>query len=114
MIKFLADNWEAFLTPITGIVTYFFTKRKFQKRELAKQDAGVTGANLANVSANFEVYQNLINDLEARFKKRVEELEIDLEKMKTLNEELRSAVARQEKYINKLLTKLEKYEHNPE
>lgn len=109
-MEFILEHWEKLLAPITGIATYFFVTKKFQKRELAAKDADITGANLGNVTANFEVYQNLINDLEDRFKKRIQELEEDLEKMKVVNDELRKAIARQERYINKLQIKIDNYE----
>jgi len=111
MESFIVENWETLLVPISSIVTYLFVKRKYQQRELAQKDAELTGANLGNVTANFEVYQNLINDLENRFKARIEDLEADLEKMKAINEDLRKAVSRQERYINKLLIKIDGYEN---
>lgn len=112
MLEFLIQNWEQFIwTPIVGFVTWYFTKRNLQKAEEAKATADVTGAHLNNITANFEVYQNLINDLEARFKARIQELEEDLEKMKVINEDLRKAVSRQEKYIKKLLLTIEGYEN---
>ncbi|MGK2864903.1 MAG: hypothetical protein ACSLE0_23425 [Chitinophagaceae bacterium] len=110
MNDLILDNWDKLLVPATAIITWVFVKRRYQNRELAKSDADLTGANLGNVTANFEVYQNLITDLETRFKNRIGELESDLDRMKALNEELRAAVQRQERYINKLLIKLDKYE----
>jgi IS1 family transposase len=112
MKEFLVQNWERLMIPLTGIVAYFFSKRKYQKRDLAKSDAQIESQNLENLSKNFQVYQDLVDDLEIRFKKRIEELEVDLIRMKTLNTELRQAVARQEKYINKLIIKIESYESN--
>jgi uncharacterized coiled-coil protein SlyX len=110
MINFIKDNWVALLAPISSLLTYIFVKRKYQKKEIALKDKDIEGATIKNVTANFKVYQDLINDLEIRFKNRIDELELDLDKMKELNNELRKAVARQEKYINKLQLKLDKYE----
>jgi uncharacterized membrane protein YhiD involved in acid resistance len=111
--EFIIENWEAILVPVTGLVVWIFSKRHFQKLQLESDQIDNNTKNLGNVTANFEVYQKLIDDLEVRFKNRIEELEKDLDKMKTLNNELRSAVARQERYINKLLIKLDSYE-NPQ
>jgi len=109
-MNWIAENWEKVMIPITGIVAWFFTKRDAQKVALEKSEADVTGANLGNVTDTFKVYQNLINDLETRFKSQMDDLQGEIEELRVLNGELRSAVNRQEQYINKLKIKLTNYE----
>ena len=110
MNKFLLDNIEIIIGGITTIIAYFTGKGKILKNKVKLSAADVDKANLDNLKDHFKAYQDLITDLENRFKSRIADLEEDLERMKTLNSELRGAIARQEKYINKLLVKLNKYE----
>lgn len=109
-MEFILTHWEKLMAPVTGIAVWYYTKRTTQKSNEAIVAAEATSAHLGNITSNFKVYQELINDLEERFKKRIEDLEEDLDKMRVLNEQLRKAIAGQEKYINKLLTKLGNYE----
>lgn len=108
-MNFIIDNWElilAGLTPIAG----WFGGRKMLKSQLKKSNEEAKDIELNNISSNFKLYQDVINDLEDRFKKRIEELELDLEKIRTLNSELRKVVRNQENYINKLREKIKSYE----
>lgn len=110
MGKFIVDNIQWLVTVIGITVAWFVGDQKILKNKAKLSEEQVDSAKLGNITANFKVYQDLINDLEDRFKKRIDELEIDLEKMKTLNQELRRAISNQEKYIKKLQEKLDSYE----
>jgi len=109
-MNWIAEHWEKVLIPIAGIVTWFFTKKDAQRIAREKSEADVTGANLGNVTDTFKVYQNLINDLELRFKAQLEDLQTDIDELRTVNNELRAAVNRQEQYISKLKIKLTQHE----
>jgi len=110
-MDFIIQNWKELIwSPLVGITVWYFTKRNLQKTSEDKSRASVTGDNLGNITVNFKVYQDLINDLEERFKKKINDLEEDLNKMKILNEELKRAISNQERYIKKLKAKLDSYE----
>lgn len=108
-MEFILANLN-YITPIITALVAWFASRKLKKAELKEVENRGLGGELDNISQNFKVYQGLINDLEGRFKGRITELELDLERFKILNEELRTAVARQEEYISVLREKLDKYE----
>lgn len=110
MNELLSQYWDKLIAPVVGAIVWFFTKRHYQQVAIKEKETNIEGKEIQNITANFKVYQDLINDLEERFKARIEELEADLSKMKALNDELRKAVARQERYINKLQVKLDNYE----
>lgn len=108
-MNFILQNWEIIMA-IIGPIAGWCGNRAYKKNQLKKEKAQTTEVELNTISTNFKVYQDLINDLESRFKSRIEELELDLAKMKTLNKELRTAISDQETYIKKLKKKLEEYE----
>lgn len=108
-MKLLLDNWEILLA-IGGPILAWIGGRSRMRAQLKKAEAEAKDVELGTISSNFKVYQDLINDLEDRFKRRIEELEEDLGKMKTLNTELRKAISNQERYIERLKEKLKSYE----
>ena len=65
-MDFITNNLEWILPIITGIITWF-ASRKFKKAELRTVESEDTSGELSNISQNFKVYQELINDLEDRF-----------------------------------------------
>jgi fido (protein-threonine AMPylation protein) len=110
MIQFIANNWQAIIGTIGIVIAWFVGDKNLLKNKVKLSDEEVDNAKLGNINANFKVYQELINDLEIRFKNRIHDLEEDLDKMKILTLELRKAVSDQETYIKKLHKKLESYE----
>ena len=110
-MNWLTNNWEIILTLIIiPIITWFAGRKHLMQSQVKLSDAEVTGATINNIIANFKVYQDLINDLEERFKHRIEELEGDLEKLKTLNKELRKQIGINERYIKRQQVKIDEYE----
>lgn len=109
-MNFIMDNIQYFINIAVGAVVYFITKYRLQKLNESKSKADILEINIENVSATFEVYQDLLNDLEKRFKLRIEDLEEDLEKLKLLNQELRKQIGSSERYIRRQQLKIDKYE----
>lgn len=111
MQELLNENWKFVLTVIIlPLVTWFAGRKHLMYSNIKKSQAEVTEAELGNITSNFKVYQDLINDLERRFKVRIQELEEDIAKIKLLNEELRKQISSQEKYIKKQQEKIDNYE----
>lgn len=108
-MNYILENWDK-IFMVLGPIASFLLGKELKKLQVKKASAEVEESQLNNISSNFKVYQDLINDLEVRFKNRISDLELDLDKMKTLNSELRKAISNQEKYIKKLQAKLEEYE----
>jgi uncharacterized coiled-coil protein SlyX len=109
-MNYIIEHWETIALIVTPILAWFAGDKKIFKNKVELSNEEVKSAELNNITVNFKVYQDLITDLENRFKNRIFELEEDLNKMKILNEELRKAIGNQEKYIKKLQNKLEDYE----
>jgi len=108
-MEFILQHWEVIVATLSPIIAWF-GGRKLMKTQQSKAESEAAGVELDTISSNFKVYQDLINDLEGRFKRRIEELEKDLERMKTLNVESRKVIRNQERYIQKLKVKLSSYE----
>lgn len=110
MVNYIIQHWETISLIVLPILAWFAGDKKIFKNKVELSNEEVKSAELNNITSNFKVYQDLITDLETRFKNRILELEEDLNKMKVLNEELRKALGNQEKYIKKLQAKIETYE----
>lgn len=110
MIQFLQDNWQSIGMTIGLIVAWFVGKKDLLKKRVKMSQTEIESREIENVTKNFKVYQDLITDLEERFKGRIDDLELDLQKIKDLNLELRRVISNQEKYIDKLKQKISGYE----
>lgn len=107
--NFIIENWEIISGAILTAAA-FIGGRKLKDIEIKKASEEVKGNALDNISSNFKVYQELINDLESRFKSRIIELEEDLERMRLVSIDMRNAITDNENYIKQLKSKLSKYE----
>jgi len=110
MKEFLFNNWQAIAGILGGISLWFGGRKHLLKSQVQQSQAEVTGANIDNVTATLDVYKSALDDLELRYKKRMLELQEDLEIMKTQSEDLKKVIAGNEKYIKKLRMKLDEYE----
>jgi glycine cleavage system regulatory protein len=76
MIKFLTENIEFIVSlVIVPLITWFFSKRHFQARELDSKD-------IQNIKSNLGLYQIMIDDLDVRSKARIKELENEIKDLK--------------------------------
>lgn len=86
MKSFLLENIEFLLSLIIApLITWFFSKRHFQDRELNSKDIEI-------IRQNISLYQYMIDDLDRRAKDTISELE---EK----NKKLRLKIQELEEYI---------------
>lgn len=109
-LNFILENWKAVVAIILGPIISFFAGKTQQEAQIQRAQAENKNAEIGNVENIIEVYQKSLDDLKVRFEERVLELTADVERMNTLNAELRKAVSSQEKYIKKLKNKLAEYE----
>lgn len=109
-MKFITENFSTIILPFITLMGGWLGNRGMQKWKGKHAKNEATGGELNNITKNFELYQKLIDDLDVKFKNRILDLEDDLERVKTLNEELRKTVSNYEKYIKKLKLKLTNYE----
>lgn len=85
MKEFILENIEYILTlVILPTVTWFFSKRHFQARELNNKDIEI-------IRQNLKLYQELINDIESRYEAKlsklydeIQNLEIEITRLKEL------------------------------
>lgn len=112
-MEFVLNNLEWIITTvissIAGISMYFRGK-KVQQLENNKSEKEIESTGIKVHEENIKLYQTLLDDLESRFKNRINILENDVTRMIKLNEEANEVINRQEKYINtkrKYITKLE-------
>lgn len=69
MMNWLVENVESIISPlIVGVITWLFSKRHYQTRELKSQDLDILSKNVA-------AYQNLLDDLDKRYEERIQRLE---------------------------------------
>lgn len=116
-MEFVLNNLEWIITTvissIAGISMYFRGK-KVQQLKNNKSEKEIESTGIKVHEENIKLYQTLLDDLESRFKNRINILENDVTRMIKLNEEANEVISRQEKYINakrKYITKLENILH---
>ena len=83
-------------SPASMVLTWFLTKRHFQKRDLALKDKDIEESTSDIISKNIKIYQDMLDDIEHRYEvklkqrdeeinalhKVVKELKIEVEKLK--------------------------------
>lgn len=70
-------------------ITWFFTKRHFQKSEVKKAESEANSSIADVMSKNIGIYQNMLEDVEKRYEEKlakrdeeIEKLELEIEKLK--------------------------------
>lgn len=110
MNTFFVENWVLIVTNVITPVLTFFTTRRLNENKLDKLKTELENLKIVNVSKNLEIYQEIIDDLNEKFKERINEYALEIDELKTLNEELRKLVRDQGRIISRLEEKLAKYE----
>ena len=88
-MNIITEHWEI-ISSTAAVVLAYFGGKKAKDIELKRGNEDYKSEALNNISSNFKAYQDLINDLEPRFKSRISD---------------------QENYIKKLKVRLLKYEN---
>lgn len=66
---------------ISGIITWFASKRYFQKIELKKAETEAEGTVSDVLSRNIGIYQNMLDDLEKRYEERITKLDGEIKEI---------------------------------
>lgn len=90
------DQIAVWLTPIGLVLTWLFTKRHFQKKNLKLKDGEIEDQGANVVSKNLKIYQNMLDDIEKRYEAKLAQRDLEI---KLLNEK-----------IDKLIKKVAKLE----
>ena len=92
------------ITGITGAISWFFTKRHFQSKELKSKDLQNEESTSNVVGQNLELYQRMLDDYTERKDKelqdaydKIEALKIKVEKLEKENASLKSRIKKLEK-----------------
>ena len=108
-MKFIVENWELLTAVVTPVIT-FFAAKGMKDAQINRLKEELEGIKIINVSKNLEIYQDIIDDLNTKFKERLDDYALEIEELKTLNGELRKLVRDQYGLIARLESKLTKYE----
>lgn len=121
-MEWISSNFALLFTSLlsvgTGITTYVTSRQNKDLKEqlLAKE----VESNALDVTAkNIRLYQDMMDDIKARFESTIEEYRNDVERLKLLLEESRAVIGRQEDFlksknqeINRLNAIIDKYNLN--
>lgn len=103
---FESSLFQYVILPLaTGGITFFFSKKHFQVRELEKQDANIVMSKAENMNKHLDLYERMLEDLEVRYE----------EKINNCNREmliLEKTISEYKKIIIKLEKELEGYRNN--
>lgn len=73
------ENIKIVIGVTTSIVVWFFTKRHFQNRALKMADSEVESANLDVIEKKLGFYERMLDDLDLRYLKQIENLRKEIE-----------------------------------
>lgn len=86
MGKIILENIEFIsITLILPAITWFFSKRHFQSRELKNQDVEL-------IRQNLNLYQTLLNDIQQRYETQLAKLYNDIKLLEEEIERLKSII----------------------
>ena len=83
-----------------GIITWYLTKRHFQKAELKKVNTEVEGLSSDVIVKNLGIYQNLLDDIEKRYELKLAKRDLEIKMLESRCEEFRKRIDALEKEIN--------------
>jgi len=120
MIEWLTQNlFEIIGMTLIPLITWFVTKRHFQKRDLKDRDVNIELNQLEILSKNLDLYQRMLDDVETKYEERAFKSDAEKEELEKTIEELKIKIEALEKKILKLILeikdlkiRLTKYEKN--
>ncbi len=84
MIDFITNNIDIAITLIIApIITWFVSKRKYQARDLDSKDIEI-------IRSNLQLYQTMVDDIDMRTKRKINELEDEIDSLEKENKRLKS------------------------
>lgn len=95
--KFIGD----YVVPLAvGVFTWLTKDRILDALNIKRAAVEVDDARIRTIQGNLDLYQEMLTDIETRYRARLFELEEELEKFKGLTKQLQDVVERQEQIID--------------
>ena len=92
--QYIIENLTWIITvPITGLLSWFFIKKPYQKKDLTSKDIHNNASSLNVITQNLDVYQRMFKDLDDQLIKanmKINQLEEELELIRKHYKELRN------------------------
>lgn len=106
MFEIIKTNWSELSLAVGGVVAYF-GGRKTKNVQLKKEIQDLKSSESSNVARNMEIYQELLDDMQNRFKAQVQDIELIFEKKV---EALQEEISRLTTVVDEFKERLSKYE----
>lgn len=111
-MEWILLNWLPLITTVAGpIVAFMFTRRHFQKKELALkaveiklEEAQLKLKDSDIMSANLDLYQNMLDDVTRRHKEAMEESDLEMRMLRETVDSLRREVGKLRQLVIKYET----------
>lgn len=85
--------WDKLLIPISTLVTWFFTKRSFEKKDLKLKDVNIDSSSSEVVSKNLEIYQRMLDDVDERYQTQLKNRDLEIKLLEQENANLKIKVS---------------------
>jgi len=103
MIEWIENNISTLLSLILiPLITWLFTKRHFQKKDLKDRDVNTESNQSEIVSKNLELYQRMLDDIEKRYEERIFKSDKEKEELEMIILELQTIIKDLEKTVKEL------------
>lgn len=81
MRTWILDNVAYFIGLGGSALTYLVSRRHFQKKELKQAEVILESSTAEVIGKNLSIYQQMLDDLEKRYKARIDSYEKDIERL---------------------------------
>lgn len=112
-----------YIVPVGGFLLGAYKDKIMLALNIKKENTQIDGLKTENFNKNLDLYQELIDDLDTRYKKRLtdiedmfntqlESLKSEIQQLKDLNEELTEINRKNKELIERLQKELKQYKNN--
>lgn len=110
-----------YIAPIITAIGAYKWDWILQKLNIKQKKVDVEGSSLMNLQKNLDIYQEMVTDLDTRYKERIKDFEenfsrsmdklkSEIEELKEINQQLEMMVREQREFITKQSKSLSYYE----
>lgn len=101
LLELLKSSGEILLqTSPISLLTWYFTKRHFQKIDLKKANTEAEGLSSDVIVKNLDIYQKLLDDIEKRYEEKLIKRDLEIKILEARCEEFKKRIEALEKEIN--------------
>lgn len=97
------------IPAITGVVAWLSKDRILNVLNIKQKKTEVEDARIRTIQGNLDLYQEMLSDLDERYKRRLAELEAEIEKFRQLSEEMSTIIKEQKEFIDEQTIRLREY-----